>query len=205
MESEAIREVLRVAKRMDDKLLANAYEGNVSVKRDGYLYITPSGKNKEWLTGDMIAVFDEKEKQVAGVYPPSSELKMHAAMYGLREDIGGVVHSHAPFLTAFAMCNMPFVSHAHAELLWDHKEVEVLPYGRPGSDSIYAGAGDILKKGKDIMLLANHGVLAVGKTAYDALNKLESVESAAKICVISRLIGKEDDLPADEVEFLLSL
>ena len=65
MDVKAIKEVLEVAKRLDDKGLCNAFEGNVSVKRDGFLYITPSGKNKAALTEEMIAVFDETGNQVA--------------------------------------------------------------------------------------------------------------------------------------------
>ena len=202
---EARRDVLEAARRMDDKNLTNAFEGNVSVKADGLLYITPSGKNKGRLRGDMIAVMDEAGNQVAGPLPPSSEYGMHRAMYALREDIGGVVHSHAPFLTSFAMCGKPFQFPEHAEFTWDHKFAELLPYGRPGSAAMYAGAGKILATGRNIFLLANHGVVAVGKTVWDALNVLESAESAAKIYVISHMLGKPQPLPAGEAELLLQL
>ena len=90
-------------------------------------------------------------------------------------------------------------------MLWDHKKVEVVPYGRPGSDDIYNGVEPILQKGRDICLLANHGVLAVGESVRDAMNKLESVENACKICTISRMIGEPADLPKEEIELLLSL
>jgi L-fuculose-phosphate aldolase len=205
MEIKAIQEVIMVAKRLDDKQLVNAFEGNVSILCGDYLYITPSGKNKALLTDEMIAVFDNAGQQVGGIYPASSELKMHRAVYGMRGNIGGIVHAHPPFLTAYALCAKPFDSRAHAEMLWDHKRIEVAPYGRPGSDDIYAGVKPILDKGRDVLLLANHGVLAVGKTVFDALNKLESVENAAKISVISKLIGEQSDLPDDEVKALLAM
>ncbi len=205
MDIRAIHEVLTIAKRLDDKGLCNAFEGNVSVKRDGFLYITPSGKNKATLTEEMIAVFDEEGNQVSGIFPASSELKMHRAVYGMRDNIGGVVHAHTPFLTAYALCAKPFESFAHAEMLWDHKKVEVVPYGRPGSDDIYKGAETIFQKGRDICLLANHGVLSVGTTVFDAMNKLESVENACKICTLAKLIGEPADLPKEEIETLLSL
>jgi L-fuculose-phosphate aldolase len=200
-----VKEVIMVAKRLDDKQLVNAFEGNVSIKRDGFLYITPSGRNKAWLTEEMIAVFNEEGIQVGGIYPASSELKMHRAVYEMRKDIGGIVHAHPSFLTAYAMCNKPFESRAHAEMLWDHKTIDVACYGRPGSDDIYKGCKPILDKGRDVMLLANHGVLAVGNTVFDAMNKLESVENAAKISVITKLIGEQADLPEDEVQALLSM
>ena len=203
----AIQEIIDVAKRLDDKGLVNAFEGNVSIKRNGYLYITPSGKSKVTLTPEKICVFDEEGNQVSGIYGPSSELKMHRAMYTMRDNIGGVVHAHPAFLTAYAMCGKPLESKCHAEMIWDHKVVEVVPYGRPGSDEIYAGAKPILDKGRDIMLLANHGVLSVGTDVFAALNKLESVENAAKILTIAKFVGdgKCADLPDEEVQILMSL
>lgn len=202
-----IQDIIDVAKRLDDKGLVNAFEGNVSVKKDGYLYITPSGKSKVTLTPEKICVFDETDKQISGIYEPSSELKMHRAVYEMRDNIGGVVHAHPAFLTAYAMCGKPLESKCHAEMIWDHKVIEVAPYGRPGSDDIYKGVKPILDKGRDLLLLANHGVLSVGTDVFAALNKLESVENAAKILTIAKIVGdgKYADLPGEEVQVLLSL
>lgn len=202
-----IQDIIDVAKRLDDKGLVNAFEGNVSVKKDGYLYITPSGKSKVTLTPEKICVFDENGKQISGIYEPSSELKMHRAVYEMRDNIGGVVHAHPAFLTAYAMCGKPLESKCHAEMIWDHKVIEVAPYGRPGSDDIYKGVKPILDKGRDLLLLANHGVLSVGTDVFAALNKLESVENAAKILTIAKVVGddKYADLPEEEVQVLLSL
>ena len=202
-----IQDIIDVAKRLDDKGLVNAFEGNVSVKKDGYLYITPSGKSKVTLTPEKICVFDETGKQISGIYEPSSELKMHRAVYEMRDNIGGVVHAHPAFLTAYAMCGKPLESKCHAEMIWDHKVIEVAPYGRPGSDDIYKGVKPILDKGRDLLLLANHGVLSVGTDVFAALNKLESVENAAKILTIAKVVGddKYADLPEEEVQVLLSL
>lgn len=202
-----IQDIIDVAKRLDDKGLVNAFEGNVSVKKDGYLYITPSGKSKVTLTPEKICVFDETGKQISGIYEPSSELKMHRAVYEMRDNIGGVVHAHPAFLTAYAMCGKPLESKCHAEMIWDHKVIEVAPYGRPGSDDIYKGVKPILDKGRDLLLLANHGVLSVGTDVFAALNKLESVENAAKILTIAKIVGdgKYADLPEEEVQVLLSL
>ena len=202
-----IQNIIDVARRLDDKGLVNAFEGNVSVKKDGYLYITPSGKSKVTLTPEKICVFDETGRQISGIYEPSSELKMHRAVYEMRDNIGGVVHAHPAFLTAYAMCGKPLESRCHAEMIWDHKVIEVAPYGRPGSDDIYKGVKPILDKGRDLMLLANHGVLSVGPDVFAALNKLESVENAAKILTIAKIVGdgKYADLPAEEVQVLLSL
>lgn len=205
MNKEAIENVLAVARRMDQHQLMNAYEGNVSVKMDDMIYITPSGINKGLLTEEMIAVVNSKGEWIAGSHKPSSELPLHTAMYHMRDNIGGVVHAHTPYLTAFAMCGKSFEFPAHAEFMWDHKSVEILPYGRPGSEELFQGADKILESGRDIFMLANHGIVAVGETVWDALNRLESAEHAAKIYTYSCLIGKPQDLPEEEQRLLLSL
>lgn len=205
MDIQAIKDVIKVAKRLDEKQLVNAFEGNVSICRDGYLYITPSGKNKSFLTEEMIAVFDAQGNQVSGIFPPSSELKMHRAVYKMRGNIGGVIHAHAPCLTAYAICGKPLETKAYAEMLWDHKRIEVCPYGRPSTDDIYAGVKPILDMGRDVLLLANHGVLSVGEDVFAAMNKLESVENAAKISIYAKMIGEPAELPEEEIDALLAM
>lgn len=189
--------ICKVAKRLDDKGVVTAYEGNISLMKDGYLYITPTTTNKALLEPEMICVFDPDGNQICGGRP-TSELNMHQAMYKMRDNIGGVVHAHAPHLCAFALCNQPVASRAYVELMCDHREVEVIPFGLPGSLDIVAGAQAILDKGRDTMILANHGALTVGKTVIDAMNKMESIETAAKIEMYTRIIGEQVKLP-DEV------
>ena len=65
-----IREVMAVAKRLDEKTLVNTFEGNISAKVDGKIYITPTTKNKGLLTEDMIAVMDENGNQIHGNCKP---------------------------------------------------------------------------------------------------------------------------------------
>ena len=204
IDRQAIREVIAVSKRMDALGLANKCSGNISVKKNGLIYISPSATSKENLTEEMIAVIDGDNKIIQG-YKPSSELTMHSAVYEMRDNIGGIVHSHAPFLTAFAICNKDFTFPASAEFTWDFKIAEVLPYGRPGTEDICKGADKLLAKGRNLMLLANHGVLAVGETAAEALDNLEAAELAAKTYVISKIIGEPHNLPEDEVAYFMSL
>ena len=200
-----IYDIIKVAKRLDEKGLVNAFEGNISVLEGDYMYITPSGQNKAWLTPDMIAVFNEKTgKQISGI-KASSEIKMHRAVYRLRNDVHGIVHAHAPFLTSYAIRNTPFFSKGYAELIWDHKVIEVAAYGRPGSDEIHKHLGPIFSKKRNAALLANHGVITIGDTVFKAMNRMESIENAAKIVFIAKMMGEESSLPQEEIDALLML
>ena len=130
---EAVRELLEAARHLDEKGILNAIEGNVSLRRDGLIYVTPSGKNKAFLTEDMIAVVDEDGNQLYGSCRPSSELKLHLQVYRTRREVGGVVHAHPTCLAAHAVCGLPIRTKAYAELLTVYGSFEVAPYGRPGS------------------------------------------------------------------------
>lgn len=205
MDITAIKEILEVCNRLDQKGLVNAYEGNVSIRRDGYIYITPTSKNKAFLKEEMIAVFEESTlKQVGGIYPASSEMLLHTNAYETRPDVFGVIHCHPTMLTAYALCNKPIETRAYPEMIGNFKKIECAPYGRPGTDEIFDVAREYVLK-RDIVLLGNHGVITVGKDVYDAMNKVEAAEAIAKVLYYAEQIGGVVDLPDSEVEMFLSL
>jgi L-fuculose-phosphate aldolase len=195
------KELVEICKLMDQKGFVNAYDGNLSVKQDNLIYITPSGKSKLTLTQDMIAVIDENGNQIEGDYKPSSELTMHTNAYKVRDSIGAVIHAHSPYLTAHAICNKPVESKAFCEMIAIFKKINVAPYGRPGTEKIFKHVPEFLKT-ENIVLLANHGVLAVGKDIESAFNTIEVAETITKTLTIAKSIGTEDDLDKDEYDFL---
>ncbi|WP_273325851.1 class II aldolase/adducin family protein [Vallitalea guaymasensis] len=204
MDVTAIKEILEVCERLDKKGMVNAYEGNISIKRDGFIYVTPTGKNKAFLKEEMIAVYEEKTmKQVAGIYPASSEFPLHLCAYKERPDIESVIHCHAPYLTAYSLCNKPIESRAYPEMIGNFKKIEVAEYGTPGGKDIFKGVKPLIAK-KDIVIMANHGMIAVGKTVYDAMNKSEAAEAIAKVLYLAENIGEIVDLPDDEVQMFLN-
>lgn len=202
LDFEAIREVIAVSKRLDEKGMVNAFEGNISTKskKDGLIYITPTGKNKALYTEDMIAVIDEDGDWVGGTCKPTSELPMHFNTYKMRggNDIFGVVHAHPTFLTAYSLCLKEVETKAYPELMGNFKKFQVAPYGRPGEPDIYEEAAPYFEAGQDIVILGNHGVLVVGATVTDAMNKLEAAESIAQTLYYADKIGEQKNLDADE-------
>ncbi len=204
MDTSFINEIIAVAKRLDEKNLVNAFEGNISAKKDGLIYITPTTKNKGMLTEDMIAVINEDGEQIHGNCKPTSELMMHTAAYQIRDNIGGMVHCHPTFLTAHAICGMPVETRSYPEMIANFLKFEVAPYGRPGTEDIIANAVPVLKR-DDVVLLGNHGALAVGRTATEAMNKMEAAEAIAKTLYYARLLGKPLDLEESEYQLFIDI
>lgn len=202
--ADAVRELITAAKHLDQKGIVNAIEGNISLRRDGLIYVTPSGKNKAFLTEDMIAVVDENGNQLAGTCRPTSELKMHLQVYQMRKDVNGIVHAHPACLAAHAVCGLPVRTKAYAELMTVYGSFEVAPYGRPGTDDIWKGIEPLLRN-SNVILLENHGALAVGPDVMQAMNHMEAAEAIARVLITSRLLGKEKELPEEECKALFSI
>ena len=203
-DKKAIRDVLTVAKRLDVKGVLSAYEGNISVRSGDLVYITPSGKNKAFLTEKDIAILDMNGNQVGGRYPASSEHKLHLHAYKVRPDVFGVVHAHPGYLTAYALCGKPVECDAYPEILVVYNKIEVAAYGRPSTDDIYKDVAPLLEK-EDIFLLENHGAVTVGATVFDAMNLIETAESSARIVALANQIGTPKNMTEDERKDLFAI
>lgn len=194
-------ELVRMSAKLYSKGLVSAYEGNLSIRVDDNVYITPSGKCKGYLSEDMIVVTDLEGNILDGMYKPSSEIKLHLAAYNYRESIGAVVHAHPPYATSFAIANKPIETRAYAEVIMFYGKIPLAQYGTPSSDEIYADVREYLKE-YDIILLANHGVMSVGDNIFEAFLKMESAESIAKTLLLSKLLGGPKNLPQDKIDEL---
>lgn len=200
---DAVDQVLSVAKRMDEKGLVNSFAGNISTKMDGKIYITPTGQNKGLLTPEKISVLDSDGKRIWGM-KETSEVIMHSMAYDICEkngwDVGGVVHSHSKVLTAFSMAGIDVETEALPEMMGNFHKIPCAPYGAPGTKFIMTMAEPYFADGYRIVLLGNHGSLAVGKTVEEAMNVVEACESIAEQILITKyIIGGESPLDRDEV------
>ena len=198
IDKKIIKEILEIAKQMDEKGMVNTYEGNISVKKDNLIYITPSSKSKAKLTKNMIAVVDENGDQIYGDFKPSSEFPMHSNTYLMRDDINAIIHCHSPFLTAYAICNKKVETKCYPEMIMLLIDIPVAPYGKPGTNEIYSGVEPLIKN-RNVILLANHGVLCVGPNLATVFNRLESAEAIAKVLTIAEKVGKPVELPEKEL------
>ena len=183
------------------KGMVNALEGNVSIREDGKIYITPSAFCKGFLSEEMIVVTDELGNVIEGDRKPSSEINLHLALYNLRPDINSVLHAHPPYSTAFSLAKIPIKSKAYPEMIIAFDQIPIVNYGTPSTDRIHAGISKYIHH-LDVVLLEKHGIVGVGDSAYDAFFKVEAAESIAKTFVITRLLGGEDELPDSELDIL---
>ncbi|MBY0488222.1 MAG: class II aldolase/adducin family protein [Gemmatimonadaceae bacterium] len=200
-------------------LLAGA-EGNLSVRlADGSVLVTASGIDKARataaqvvrlhaggtphhtpVTGDTTGDVAQRDRGLRA----SSEVGMHLACYAARADVQAIVHAHPPVATGFATAGQGLPADVLPELPVVVGPVALVPYGRPGTPALAAAMQPFLA-GHEVFLLANHGVTTVGRSLTDALLRMESVEQAARILAVARVLGGAVRLPDGEAAALASL
>ena len=196
----------RVGRLLYDRGYAAANDGNLSLRvGEDRLLITPSGVSKGRMTPDMLLLTDLEGTVLEGDRHPSSEGKLHLAVYRRRPDAAAVVHAHPPVATAFAVCRRGLETPYVAELAAGLGAVPCTPsFAMLSTDEVPDSVQPYLAD-HNAVLLANHGALAWGGDLWEAFDRLETVEHTAKIVLNARLLGDPVALTAAEADRLRGL
>jgi L-ribulose-5-phosphate 4-epimerase len=173
--------------------------GNVSARVPGQelLVIKPSGVAYDDLTPENMVVCDLAGKVVEGEHSPSSDTEAQAYVYREMPQVGGVVHTHSTYATAWAARGepVPCVLTMCADEFGG--EIPVGPFAIIGDDSIGRGIVETLRDSRSsAVLMRNHGVFTVGADARAAVKAAVMCEDVARTVHISRQLG--DPLPIDQ-------
>ena len=197
------REVCELHQELPRNNLVMWTGGNVSARdgETGLIVIKASGIRYEEMRPEHMVVVDLDGKMVEGDYKPSSDIYSHLYIYKHREDVGGVVHTHSVYATAFAAVNkpIPVVLTAIAD-----------EFGGPIPCGGFALIGDeaigkvvVESIGKSpAVLLKNHGVFTVGKNAEAAVKAAVMTEDAAATVWMALQIGTPDVISQEDVDKL---
>ncbi len=185
MNGDMIRaELLKVTRRayFQDRMFA-ATSGNLSFydRESGRMTITPGSYPYEDMTEADMVVIDLDGRVIEGCHNPSSEWKLHAAIYRAFEDANAVVHTHSPYATAFAINHLPIPVVLY-ELAWFlGGDVPVAEGALPGSPEVGENVIRALE-GKERFgcLMGNHGAVAFGESLAQAYTRAVYIEDAAK-------------------------
>lgn len=177
--------------------------GNISERgEDGRVAISPTRIPYTEIEPADVPVVDLEGERVAGETPPSSETPMHTMIYRERDDVGGVVHTHSIYASAFATLGKPIPA-SHYLLAYVGKEVPVAGFDQPGTTELGQRAVDALGDEHNACLLQHHGVIAVGETAADALENAMMVEYCAKVHCLANSMGDPIVLGDDDLDKLI--
>ena len=180
--------------------------GNVSARVPGaeLMVIKPSGVSYDDLTPESMVVCDLNGKPVSAEgLSPSSDTATHAYIYRHMPLVGGVVHTHSSYATAWAARGeaIPCVITAMADEFGG--EVPVGPFALIGSDEIGRGVVATLAGHRSpAVLMRSHGVFTIGGTARDAVKAAVMCEDVARTVHLARAYGELEPLPSGEVDAL---
>ncbi|WP_418666612.1 class II aldolase/adducin family protein [Allofournierella sp.] len=184
-----------------------ANDGNVSARlSDGSILCTPTGMSKSFITPEKLIRIDAQGRvlEAAGDLRPSSEIKMHLRCYEKRPDVGSVLHAHPPGATGFAVAHRPMDMYNMIEDVAVLGSVPLTPYGTPSTAEVPNAIEPYLQE-HDVMLLENHGALAVGSDVLTAFYRMESLELWAKITINAILLGGSRDISRENIDKLIAL
>ena len=174
--------------------------GNVSARdpETGYVLHKPSGVRYEALRPEMLVITDVDGKVIEGDLKPSSDTASHLYVYRHRPDVGGVVHTHSPYATAFAALGRPIPVYLTAMGDEFGGPIPCGGFALIGSEAI--GKVVVESIGTSCaVLLKNHGVFTIGKTAEAAVKAAVMVEDVAHTVWIALQLGMPDEIPPDAV------
>ncbi len=179
--------------------------GNVSARVPGreLLVIKPSGVSYDELTPDSMVVCDFQGRLVEGDGAPSSDTAAHAYVYAHMPEVGGVVHTHSTYATAWASRGepVPCVLTMMADEFGG--EIPIGPFALIGDDSIGQGIVETLKHHRSrAVLMQNHGPFTVGRSAKAAVKAAVLCEEVARTVHIARQLGEPLPIPQADVDRL---
>jgi L-fuculose-phosphate aldolase len=163
--------------------------GNLSIKDDtGDIWITPGGTDKgELRPAEVVRL--RGGAPVDTVLKPSSEHPFHRAVYEARPDVGAVLHAHSPALVAFSVAGRAPDTRVLPQAFDACGKVGFAPYAVPGSERLGRAIAAKFAEGCDVVVLENHGVVAVGATLLEAFQRFETLEFCARTILNAAVLG----------------
>lgn len=176
--------------RLKQRGLTSSTGGNVSYRVDGDMWISPTGCVMDELeVEDWVKV----NLETGDVYPhpsrPSSEVVMHREILLARPDINSIFHSHPAHVIALSLLGIELKPIGSESPVVFGDCVPLVPYEIPTSP-LLAHAVTKYARDYDVMVLENHGLVALGKSNREAYNRTELAEELAKIMCIAYSLGK---------------
>ena len=202
-ESEARRIMVDIGRRMYDRGVVAANDGNISILiGENRILCTPTGVSKGFMNEDDLIIIDFDEKVIKGSMTPSSEMKMHIEVYKKNETAQAVVHAHPVNATALAVAGISLMEPILTESVVVLGQIPLAPYATAGTPEV-AEAISPFCKDYNGALLANHGAVVWAETPMKAWYRMESLEQVSEIYIKSKfIIGNAGVLSDDKVNKL---
>ena len=194
------KEVARFMRRLYNHSLTTTSGGNISLRlTEELILITPSATDKgrmKWKEVGIVTIFGEN---LTPHLKPSIETAMHIAIYKKKREVTAIVHAHPVFASLFTAIKAKINTNLTAESKAILGDPLLVKYAIMGSEALAEVAAENSLK-SDILLLENHGILTTGSNLLQAFDKIEVLENAAKMTLMTEMTGKRR--PLDKARIL---
>ena len=193
-------EVAYFMQRLYVQRLTTTSGGNISYKlNDETIFISSGSLDKARLTAEQICVVTLDGENLTPDLKPSMETDLHLSIYKKRKDICAVVHAHPTVATAFTAINKRINTGLTAEA----RAVIGVPifaqYALMGTPDLAKIVADAAIDG-NVVLMENHGVLTLGNSLLEAFDRIEVLEAAAKMSLITEILKDKHELNKDRLQ-----
>ncbi len=187
---EQIRnELCKYGKLILEKGLAAGPGGNISAREGEYVYLSPSGfALDEILPEQWVKIHLKTGKQYGGL-KPTCEISMHLGCYIERSDIKAVIHTHPPITTGLISAGIALKPFYPDFVVILGTRIPLVDYVIPGGEEIRQAVVKQIKK-HNVVLLKNHGAVAVGESLKEVFTRAWMTEESAKMQAIGMALGK---------------
>lgn len=189
--ARARAELVACGRKLLSRGLLTQTSGNLSVRVGDQVYITPSSLEYDRIEPADIAVLNLDGSICscrAGV-KPSSETPLHCLTYEVRPDVAAIVHTHSGYATTLAVLGRPIPAVHYMIASLEVTEVAVAPYATYGTEELARNVRDSFPAPARAVLMANHGMVAVGGSLKQAADAAESLEHLAGLYYRALLVG----------------
>ena len=200
---ELRREVCALHAELPRNGLVAWTSGNISARADDLMVIKPSGVRYDELTPAAMVVCDLHGDVVEGDLAPSSDAATHGYIYRQLPEVGGIVHTHSAYATAWAIRGepIPCVMTAMADEFGG--EIPIGPFALIGDEEIGRGVVETIGAHRSrAVLMRSHGVFALGDGPREAVKRAVMCEDVARTVHLARSLGPVEPLDPDSVDAL---
>jgi L-fuculose-phosphate aldolase len=199
------REVASFMRRLYKHSLTTTSGGNISLRISGdIILLTPSSTDKGRMKWKEIGIMSILGENLTPDLKPSMEAEMHLSIYRKMKDVHAVIHAHPVFASSFTALKSDIKTDLTAEAYAVLGEPLKVPYALMGTEELAKLVSEsALSSG--VLLLENHGVLTTGESLLQAFDRIEVLENAAKMTLITELVGKKSPLTRSRISEIKKL
>lgn len=196
-------QIIDIGKKLYAKDLTFATSGNISMKTEEGIFITASGSALANLKLNEIILTDYDGNEISEGNA-SSEKMLHIEIYKKRPDVKAIIHTHPVYLTTFASCHQTLNEPIMSENILYFEDIPVAEYAMPSSMELVHKTVKYLDN-RDVVMMANHGAIAIADNLEHAFYKMETAEYYAKVTLNTKILGNPKFLSEKDIQDLINL